>query len=121
MGKKLRKGKKPEMGSYIRGNKIAPEGLNFGSEIGKMIRFYRVSGKNPQEIVGKEEMKHRYSCVGKIKATQLVEELAIHVDERDIIQCRVKFLDGRIETRQQQLNQESLVNEHEEHYTWLVQ
>ncbi len=120
MEKRFRKGK-PEMGLYARGRKVVSEGLNFGSEIGKMIRFYRVSGKNPQDIVGKEEMKHRYSCVGKIKATQLVEELAIHVDERDIIQCRVKFLDGTTETRQQQLNQESLVNEHEEHYTWLVQ
>ena len=120
MGKEFSKWK-PEIGNYERGRKKNKEGFDFGGEIGKMIRFYRVSSKKPEEIVGRDDMKHRYTCVGKIKSTQLVNELAIHVDERDIVQCRAKFLDGHKALRQQQFNHEPLTNDHEEHYTWLVQ
>ena len=112
---------KAEWGRYLQAKKQAAQGIDFSTERGRQIRFYRVSGKNPENIIGREDMKHRYSCIASFRAEQMVKELRMQVDERDVVRCGVVFNDGQKRINQQQITEQSLAAEHEEHYLWLVQ
>ncbi len=86
---------------------------------GGYVNFYQVMGKDPLEILRKEE-KHKYSRIGSIKINSKTKEVGTVITAADKVDCKV------LTSNQEELRQSNIVAEqevgdaNEEHYTWIV-
>ena len=105
-----------EHGAYAENNIEICDAFNFD---GNQVHFFQIMGSDATAIL-KKKQQHKYARLASIPIEQLTKEIGILVGANDKIECTVwTILNKRINQKNNVLEQE-IKDENQEHYTWLV-
>lgn len=110
---------------------LPPEGLSNGSLSGKcamvddfnadgnMVNFFQVMGSDPESVI-KYGQKHKYSRLAGIKLDQKTKEIGISWEMNDQTKCWVTMVGGDTKITNVASVEQEIMQENDEHYTWVV-
>ncbi len=86
---------------------------------GSKVNFYQIMGEDANYILASNQ-KHKYSKVASISVPQLTSQVAMRVNENDIIECLVQLESNKILRANGVVSDQEIADANDDHYTWNV-
>jgi len=100
----------------IEGNEYLTDDFAFD---GNKVNFYQIMGKDTNKIISEQE-KHKFSKIAFIIVDQLTRQIAMQVNENDVVNCLIKLQSSRELSENSIVADQEIGEANEEHYTWIV-
>ncbi len=86
---------------------------------GNRVNFFQIMGEDAKGIL-EQDQKHKYSLIASIRVQQQIAKVGIAVSPGAQVECGITTVTDKEVKVQADKLMEEVVNDNEEHYTWII-